>query len=285
MAKQALPGSRLNMFGMDPWDVVVIGIDTDDGPEHPLAEDLERLKAPLDEPFVLDIMDQGVLEPVIVRKNGDRAEVNVGRLRVLHLREANKRLKAKGRQEWKLPVIVRRSSDKEALGVTASENSNRRGYSPMQNAKLLNRLLNGGYSLDDAAVKLGVQPNTARNWAALLECHKDVQRAVEAGKIGATAASQLAKLPRAEQLELLPQLLAEGAGAVSVERTRVAMKQRQGAEANLTPSKGDIKRVLKRAAEYDHNGGLHPEFVRALRWAAGEIATNTVAGLAKLVKK
>ena len=69
MSKQALEGQRLNAFGMDPDKLTIIGLDTDDGPEHPLYD--ERVRLPLDESFVKNVKVYGVIEDVIVCKDAD----------------------------------------------------------------------------------------------------------------------------------------------------------------------------------------------------------------------
>ena len=64
---------------------------------HPLYD--ERIHLPLDESMILNIMDQGVLEPIIVWKDPETGLSCVvdGRQRVRHTVEANKRLAAAGR--------------------------------------------------------------------------------------------------------------------------------------------------------------------------------------------
>jgi ParB family chromosome partitioning protein len=91
---QAIAGRRLNAFAVDPDNLIIIGLDTDDGPEHPLYD--ERVKLPLDESTVLNIMAIGVKEPVLVRKTDGNPEVVDGRRRTMHAREANRRLRELG---------------------------------------------------------------------------------------------------------------------------------------------------------------------------------------------
>jgi ParB family chromosome partitioning protein len=59
---------------------------------HPLYD--ERIHLPINEAMVLNIMDQGVLEPIIVWKDPETGKSCVvdGRQRVRHTLEANKRL-------------------------------------------------------------------------------------------------------------------------------------------------------------------------------------------------
>jgi ParB family chromosome partitioning protein len=59
---------------------------------HPLYD--ERIHLPINDAMVLNIMDQGVLEPIIVWKDPETGKSCVvdGRQRVRHTLEANKRL-------------------------------------------------------------------------------------------------------------------------------------------------------------------------------------------------
>jgi hypothetical protein len=53
MPKQALDGTRINAFGMEPKDLVIVGFDTDDGPEHPLWDErVKQLRSSVDQPFI-----------------------------------------------------------------------------------------------------------------------------------------------------------------------------------------------------------------------------------------
>lgn len=68
MGGQAYDGKRMQAFLVGADEVVVVGLDTDDGAEHPLYD--ERVKDPVDEATVQSVMALGVLQPITVRKSG-----------------------------------------------------------------------------------------------------------------------------------------------------------------------------------------------------------------------
>ncbi len=261
MAKTAFDASRSNLYNINPDDIIIIGLDTEDGPEHPLYD--ERVKLPLDEALVLNIMHLGkVIEPITVRKNGQNAEVVVGRQRVRCAREANKRLKKQGCEPVYVPSIFERGDDGRMFGFMISENEIRRADSLLIKAQKLQRYLGLGHSVEDAAVTFGVTPAAIRNWQSLLDLSKDVQKMVERGEISASAASKLAALPRDEQKAEAEKLV--GSGKATTAQANRAAQQRQGKEGGtVRVGSKQIKEVLSTVKT------LHPEARKAMRWVLG----------------
>lgn len=99
MAKhQVFDAARLGGFRFDPDVLVIIGLDTKDGPEHELWD--ERALLPYSEEMVLSLMDLGCLKTITVRKGEDgRPEIVDGRGRAIAGREANRRLRKLGKTE------------------------------------------------------------------------------------------------------------------------------------------------------------------------------------------
>jgi len=181
MAKQALDGTRLNAFGMDPDALCIVGHDTNDGPEHPpwdeRAKILDRL---VDEDFVQNIRLYGVLEPVIVRKNGERTEVIVGRRRVYAARLANKQLQEiGGLASLLVPTMVRRSDDAAAAGAVIAENEGRVNDSPIVLAKKIQRLLDRGYDERSVAITIARPASEVSRYVRLLDLDGRVQAMVD----------------------------------------------------------------------------------------------------------
>lgn len=279
MSKQALPGSRLNAFAMEPGDLVIIGLDTDDGPEHPLYD--ERIHLPLDLALLHNIMHNGVLENVLVRKNGDAIEVSAGRQRVRCVREANKRFAAEGKMPIRVPVMVKRGSDGDMFGIMISENECRRDDGLMSKASNLQRYMNMGYSEDDAAVTFGVSTQTIRAWGKLLDLDPKVIKAINGNRISASAASRLADLPRKQQCEELSGLLAKGV-VTAAAASRATKSRKNGTQATAAPSKRTVRKVLAANAGDDV---LDPEFIRGVKWVLGELSSDSIKGMDGLVSE
>jgi len=180
---------------------------------HPLYD--PRVHLPLEETMVLNIMAGGIFEPIIVRKNGEHkgkpiVEVVDGKQRVKHAREANRRLKAQGKEPVLVPAVRRRGEDADLFGVMVSTNDIRRDDSPLARARKCARYMAFGRTETQASVTFGVTTTTIRSWLELLECSKEVQTAVEKGEMPASIAVKLAKLPREEQPAVLEKLKAQG---------------------------------------------------------------------------
>ena len=172
---------------MDPNDVVIIGLDTDDGPEHPLYD--ERVKLKLDEGLVRNIMVHGVIEPITVTKDPDkRALVVVGRQRVRCAREANKRLEAEGKVTISVPAMVRRGEQVGMYGVMVSENENRQDDNIITKARKGAKLLAMGMPHDIVATNLHVSSARFSAWLKLLELEPSLVKAVERGEVSVSIA-------------------------------------------------------------------------------------------------
>lgn len=288
MAKQALEGKRLNAFGVDPDGIVIIGLDTKDGPGHPLYD--KRVALPLNEAMVLNIMVHGVLEAVLVRKettlDGEEIVVCVaGRQRIRCAREANRRLRAEGAEPILVPCMVRRGSDAGVMGVMISENEIRQEDAMESKLNKLERYLATGKTEQDAAIAFGVSTATIKNWLAVLESDPALREAVDAGHLSHTAAANVAKLPRAEQAKVAKEAKN---GKPTVEKVKRAVKAaKNGTEANDAPSKRLVTKLLaKQDSEYLLAEGPQFEegFWAAVKWMRGELSDTKISGLRAAIR-
>jgi len=288
MGKPALNGTRKDVFYMDPDDIVVVGADTNDGPDHPLYD--ERVKLPLDEGMVLNIMYQGVLQPIVVRKDGGDPQAVAGRRRTLHAREANRRLKKQGKEAVKVPALNRRGSDKDMLGIMISENEIRRDDSPLTKARKVQKLLDMGATEAECATIFGVTKKSIDNWTRLLDCDDKVVKAVESNKISASAAAKLSKLSRADQREHLEEMLASGntstkqSAAIARSKTNKGNKDADEGEEDegviVAPGKKVLNKVLAAVAD---GAELDPAAVKVVKWVTGKVDARQVKGLTKIL--
>lgn len=283
---QTFDAKRGTHFLLAPEEVVVIGLDTSNGPEHPLWD--ERIKMPLQEEMIVSIMRQGVHTPIRVRKNGDKAEVVAGRRRVIHAREANRRLREQGKPPVSIPALVDRGEDLEQAGRALEENELRAGDPLMVKAQKAQRYLNMGGSIDDAAIHFGVSKTALQNWLALLDVDTSVKKAVAKGEISESAASKLARLSREEQKDALEQMVAEGktttAGAqAAVKKAKEKREDEPRAALSTAPGKRLLKKLLK---AYDAGQvELPKEFIDGMAFAIGELEATEVEGMVEILEK
>lgn len=217
---------RQDLLQFDPEDITLIN-----DKNHPLYD--PRINLPVDESLVRNIMVHGIIEPIAVRKNGERngqavIECVVGRQRVKAAIEANKRLVAEGKQPIRVPATIKRGEDATLFGILISENEIRQNDGPLERAKKIQRFLDMGRSEEDASIVFGFTKQTVKAHLALLDCDKSVQHAVEEGRIGATlAAQEFSKIPREEQRTALEKLLENGT-AKGVEAKEAVRRIRNG---------------------------------------------------------
>ncbi|EMM0378117.1 hypothetical protein RI820_000465 [Pluralibacter gergoviae] len=227
---------------------------------HPLYD--ERIHLPLDEAMVLNIMDQGVIEPIVVWKDPETGNSCVvdGRQRVRHTLEANKRLKKSGNDPLLVPAVTRRGSVIRMAQVMISANEIRRADTPLGRAKKMSDALERGHDEVDLSMMFGVGIPTVRATLALLDATQDVKDAVESGTVTVTQARQLVDMPPEQQRETVKQLAEAAEGVTGHEKSR-----RQRAVL------GDVKPRLKTRKEITKAlQSATGDYAEALRWVLGE---------------
>lgn len=199
---------RKDMYRINPDDLVIIGIDTDDGSEHPLHD--PRIALPLDEAMTKNIAALGVIEPVVVKKDGDRFLVIDGRQRVRHARAANKELVKAGNDPLTVPFIVYRADETSTIGAMVSLNEVRRQDEYQMRAERARRMVEvNGMEVGKVALFFGVHVQTIKQWLAWFDLAPEAQQAVIEGAMTASTASTLAKLPTDEQKKHVEKIVKE----------------------------------------------------------------------------
>lgn len=222
---------------------------------HPLYD--ERIHLPINEAMVLNIMDQGVLEPIIVWKD---PETGLSCVVVRHTLEANKRLLKEGKEPLLVPAVAKRGSAVRMAQAMVSANEIRQADTPLGRAKKMADALERGHDEDDLALMFGVSVQTVRATLSLLDATQAVRDAVESGTVTVTQARQLASLKPEEQREKVSEIEAATAGTTGHEKAR---RQRQ--------ILGDAKPRLKTRKEITKAlESAEGEYASALRWVLGE---------------
>lgn len=232
-----------------------------DDPTHPLYD--ERIYLPLSESMVLNIMDQGVIEPIVIWKDKETGTVYVvdGRQRVKHAREANRRLTDQGKPCLMVPAVVRIGSVHRAKEAAISANEIHIPDTPLGRAKKMASMLALSYDESDLALYFGCSAQTVTATLALLDCTQAVQDAVEAGQINTGHARQLAQLPPDDQREKVKELVQATSGVSGHERVRRQREVLGNAKPKLKSRKEITKALVAATGDY----------AAALRWVLGEI--------------
>lgn len=234
---------RDDLLYFDPEDLVIV---TD--PAHPLYD--ERAFLEPDERMIESVMHSGVIEPIVVRKNGETkggkpiVEVVDGRQRVKATIIANHRLREVGAEPVRVPGIRKRGDEGDLVGLVITANEIRRGDPPLIRAKKLQRYLDRGRTLEDAGIVFGATQATLKGYLALLDCHPEVQKAIDKGRIGITHARALSAFPQAEQPGELEKLLTKTPGASEAGLSE-RLEQALGGRGKIRQRKVQTKKLLK----------------------------------------
>lgn len=226
----------------DPDDLIIVGLDTPDGPEHPLYD--PRIGIPLDAARVNNFLMYGVIKPVRIMKDGKRCYVVDGRQRVRYAREAKKLQITRGEETIKVPCMVSTGDSAHLFGVSRAANLHN-ADGPMTNARNAGKLLDMGKSIGEVATTFGVTEQTVRNWQATLGLAPEVIEAMIRDEISQTAAIQMATLPKADQVAVLSEVKEEQRATgkkATVENVKAKVNDKTGKASNSPKDK------LKRAS-------------------------------------
>lgn len=276
---------------VNPNDLVIVGLDTMDGPEHPLWD--VRAMWETSESLAKNIMVYGVLDPVKVRQEAEKIFVVDGRQRVKAARRAAEFQGGAGEHSVKVPIRFTIADNKRIAGVMVSSNEQRFENDILSRAQSAARLHDQLGDIDEVAIAFGKTKTTIKNWFSLLEADVRVHEAIKADKISASAAIELSRYPRDEQKVILDRLLrardrVEGAPPVTVTGKDVSEAlQEEGKKAHtsetnasatpLQPTKRShnqvgIKRTwMRKALQTERAKTLTEEQRALLHWfATGE---------------
>lgn len=150
------------------------------------AEDLAELAE--------SIREQGVLQPVLVRRgpDGESYEIIAGERRWRAAQLA---------QLHEIPVLVREFDDRTAMEIALVENVQRRDLTALEEAEGYNRLIEDyGHSQEDIARAVGKSRSHVANTLRLLNLSAEVRSLLEDGQLTAGHARALLGHPEAAAL-------------------------------------------------------------------------------------
>ena len=147
------------------------------------------------------IREHGVIQPIIVRKVGDKYEIIAGERRFRASRLAGKET---------IPALVRDIDDREAAKIALLENLQRSNLTPIEEAKTYQTILKiDNITQEELAKSLGKTQGTIANKIRLLSLAEDVQTALLNSQISERHARSLLSLPVSEQSNMLQRIINE----------------------------------------------------------------------------
>jgi ParB family chromosome partitioning protein len=202
--------------GGEPIGQVIAIKDLDPNPEQPRRAmgDLSELTA--------SIREKGVLEPILVRRRGQRYQIIAGERRYRAAIEAG---------QVELPCVIREASDAEVMELALIENLQRKDLTPFEEAEGLKSLAeHHGYTHEKLAELLGRSRTSITETLALNSMPDDVRNLCRLADI--QSKSLLLQIVRQsspqKMADLVNQLKAEGATRLQARRLAKAEKPKAG---------------------------------------------------------
>ena len=190
------------------------------------------------------IKASGVIQPVIVRRQGTGYQLVAGERRWRAARQAGLE---------RIPAIVREVTDAESLELALVENLLREDLNPMEEAEAYDKLLaRFAWTQDELAQRIGKERSSIANALRLMRLPSPIQDDLRGGRLTmGHARALLALTTQAEQLRLRDEILAHDWSVRATEdtvRTTVAgrpprPKQRRRS-AELTALEERLQRAL-----------------------------------------
>jgi ParB family chromosome partitioning protein len=116
----------------------------------------------------------GVLQPVVVRRAGDRYELVVGERRWRASKQAGLA---------SIPAVVLEIDPRDRLEVALVENVQRRDLNPIELAVAFRALAETGATQEEIGQRVGMDRSSIANHLRLLDLSREIQADVEAGRV------------------------------------------------------------------------------------------------------
>ena len=184
------------------------------------------------------IKQNGVLQPLLVRKKGDFYEIVAGERRYQAAREA-------GLEE--VPVIIREISDDDVFKLALIENLQRSDLSPLEEASGYRQLIKEkGLTQEELAKILSKSRSTITNTLRLLDLPEEVQELVDEGRLTAGHARAILAVPSDEgRVALAHKVVSEH---LSVRQTESLAATFSVTQDDARPRRAPLPQSFKRAA-------------------------------------
>lgn len=146
------------------------------------------------------IRTQGIIQPLIVRPQGDQYEIIAGERRFRAAQLA-------GLTE--VPAIIRHIPDESAIAIALIENIQRENLNPIEEAMALDRLIDEfGMTHNEVADAVGKSRSAVTNLLRLLILPEEIRNMLERGLIEMGHARTLVTLPESLQMEAAQVIIA-----------------------------------------------------------------------------
>lgn len=147
------------------------------------------------------IKKYGVIQPIVLRKIGEKYEIIAGERRYKASLLAGL---------MKIPAIINQTDDNTSAEIALLENLQRKNLTVIEESQSYKKLLDRGFTQEEIANKLGISQSSIANKLRLLNLPKEVQEALLYSKISERHARSLLSLNNKEkQIEILNKIINE----------------------------------------------------------------------------
>lgn len=165
----------------------------------------------------------GILQPILIRPQGDEYELVAGERRYRAASLAGLR---------DIPAKVRDLDDLETLEVQVIENDHRADLNAIEKAYGYRAILDMGRKVEELAAKIGRKTPTVYGFLKLLELPEEAKKAIEAGELHVQTAIVIARIPNLQH---------------RVEATKEVLKDRLSLKQTMKLVRNRYMLSLKRA--------------------------------------
>lgn len=181
------------------------------------------------EELISSVKEKGIIQPLIVRKSGDRDyELIAGERRWRAAQKA-------GLKE--VPVVIKDVSDKESLEIAIIENIQRADLNPIEEAEGYKRLIDEfSYTQEELAKQVGKDRATVSNHLRVLKLPNEVKKDVSAGALSLGHAKALLSVTSEKELIALgKQIIRKGLSVRETEALAKKIGETPAAEKKKVP--------------------------------------------------
>jgi ParB family transcriptional regulator, chromosome partitioning protein len=197
------------------------------------------------EELAQSIRTNGIIQPLVVRRSGDRYQLVAGERRWRAAKLAG---------VSQVPVVVRDIPDERLLEITLVENIQREDLNPIETAIAFDRMIKElELNAEEIGQRTGKERSTIVNSVRLLQLPADLQQLVAERRLSAGHARCLLSLPSADlQREVAERAVAQGWSVRQIERTTQRMVEGRNpkrlteveSDPNVKAAIQELERVL-----------------------------------------
>ena len=182
------------------------------------------------------IKENGIIQPLIVRKKGKSYEIVAG----------ERRWRASVKAELKeVPCIVRELDDEQNMLLAIVENMQREDLNPMEEAEGLNQMIAAyGLTQEQVSKSIGKSRPYIANSLRLLKLPEEIRDLISDGSLSAGHGRTLVSVPdEARQIEIARKILKDGLSVRETEKLAAEKEEPGKKKRGRKPKDPDVARV------------------------------------------